>query len=297
MKQLLIISGKGGTGKTTLTASFAALTADLILADCDVDAADLHLLLQPQVLDVNNFTGGKIAEIDQTRCQQCLECEKRCRFKAIQYKMDPLFWSVEVKINQILCEGCTLCRYICSYGAIDIKNKICGDWFHSNTCFGPMIHATLGIGEENSGKLVTRVLEEARKLGESEGKEILLVDGPPGIGCPVISSFSGTDLALLVTEPTVSGLHDLKRALDLVQHFKVKAMVCINKFDLDMIMEREITQYCQENGVKVVGRIPFDRSIPEAISLGKIPLEHTNSISAKPIRELYSRVMNALTEL
>lgn len=296
MKQLLVMSGKGGTGKTTLTASFAALTQNLIMADCDVDAADLHLLLQPEIVKREDFYGGKMVEIDQSRCQQCLKCEKICRFQAISHTMDSVFWNIEVKVNPILCEGCTLCRYICPHEAISVKNNHSGEWYVSHTRFGLMIHAALGIGEENSGKLVSRVLEEARHRGEQEGKAVLLVDGPPGIGCPVIASFSGTDLALLVTEPTVAGLHDLERALELARHFQVKSLVCINKADLDEGMAETIRNYCTEHGVEVVGMIPFDRAIPEAISLGKIPLEYQRSGSTRAILEVYSRVMQTLSE-
>ncbi len=294
MKQLLVISGKGGTGKTTITASFAALgnmtETKMILADCDVDAADLHLLLNPQIIERHDFYGGKIAEIDQAKCKQCFECVKVCRFQAIKKDLDQGI----VKFDPIFCEGCTVCSYACPHGAISVKDNLNGEWYISKTRFGSMVHACLGIAEENSGKLVTKVLQNARELAKKEGSELLLVDGPPGIGCPVISSFSGTDLALMITEPTVSGKHDLERVLDLADHFSVKALVCINKSDLDDEMTGNITDYCKGRGVEVVGNIPFDKSIPTAIGSGVIPVEYKDSISSQTILQIYKNVMEQL---
>lgn len=274
MKQLLVISGKGGTGKTSLTASLASLFDNTILADCDVDAADLHLLLQPQIKNRTDFYGGQIAEIDQTKCMQCQQCVERCRFGAIEVELDALFWSSEIKINPLLCEGCTLCRYVCPEGAIEVKKNLSGEWYLSETRFGSLVHAQLGIGEENSGKLVTQVLSTARQVGASEEKKLLLVDGPPGIGCPVISAFSGTDLALIVTEPTVSGLHDLERVIELAAHFNVQSVVCINKSDLNQEICEKISSYCQKSHIPVIGHIPFDQQITQAICLGMTPMEY-----------------------
>ncbi|MCK4259394.1 MAG: ATP-binding protein [Halanaerobiales bacterium] len=294
MKQLLVISGKGGTGKTTITASFAALgkatETQMTMADCDVDAADLHLLLEPEIIERHDFYGGKIAKIDQAKCQQCQECIKICRFQAIEKNLEQGI----VKVNPILCEGCTVCGYVCPHGGIIIKDSLSGEWYVSKTCFGSMVHATLGIAEENSGKLVSQVLKKAREVSENEASEVLLVDGPPGIGCPVISSFSGTDLALMVTEPTVSGKHDLERILDLSEYFDVKAVVCINKSDLDDEMTESITDYCEGRGVEVVGKIPFDKNIPTAIGSGIVPVEYKESVSSRAIFEIYQQVLERL---
>ncbi len=299
MKQLLVISGKGGTGKTSLTASLAAMSKEIILADCDVDAADLHLVVNPDVLEVHDFYGGKVAKINPSKCSQCHQCVTHCRFQAIQVELDSLFWDTQVKIDPMLCEGCTLCRYVCPTGAIDIDNNLCGEWFVSDTRFGPLIHAKLGIGEENSGKLVTKVLTTAREIGEREERQLLIVDGPPGIGCPVISSFSGTDLALTVTEPTVSGLHDLERVLDLAKHFTVNCVVCINKADLNREMTQKIIIYCQKNEVEVVGQIPFDKRVTEAICLEMTLWELLNQgdgedRTLQALKEIYRKVISLI---
>lgn len=296
MKQLLVISGKGGTGKTTLTASFAALGKNLVLADCDVDAADLHLLLHPKIQERHDFIGGLVPVLNSAKCQQCFKCVEACRFQAIDIFPDLVLGSSKVSFNPLQCEGCTLCQYVCPNGAIQVEDHQCGHWFLSETRFGPMIHAALGIGEENSGKLVSQVLTRARELGKMEGKEILLIDGPPGIGCPVISSFSGTDLVLIVTEPTVSGWHDLKRVLDLANHFQIPALVCINKADLAEEMTQKIKNYCAERQVKVVGEIPFDRQIPEALSQGKIPVEE-DLLSSQAIQHIFSQVIQELKNI
>lgn len=296
MKQLLVISGKGGTGKTTLTASFAALGKELILADCDVDAADLHLLLHPKIQERYDFIGGLMPELDSAKCRQCFKCVEACRYQAIDIYPDLTLGSSKVSLNPLHCEGCTLCQYVCPNEAIQMKDHQCGHWFHSETRFGPMIHASLGIGEENSGKLVSQVLTRAREVGEAEGKEILLIDGPPGIGCPVISSFSGTDLVLIVTEPTVSGWHDLQRVLDLAEHFQISALVCINKADLAEEVTQKIKNYCTERHVKVVGAIPFDRQIPETLSQGKIPVEE-DLHSSHAIRDTFAQVIQELQNL
>lgn len=285
MKQLLIISGKGGTGKTTLTTSFAALSDNFIMADCDVDASDLHLLLKPEVIETHDFYSGKTASINQSECVKCYKCATNCAYQAI---------SEDLVVDPVLCEGCTLCSQVCPTQAIEVEDNLCGEWYQSETRFGPMIHASLGIAEENSGKLVTRVITEARELGQKEEKEILLIDGPPGIGCPVISSFSGTDLVLIVTEPTVSGKHDLERVITLANHFQVESLVCINKADLDEKMAEEIISYCEKEGVQIVGQIPFDKKITEAVSLGNIPVEESNSHAGKAIKNIYQLVIDEL---
>jgi MinD superfamily P-loop ATPase len=256
MKQLTIISGKGGTGKTTVTAAFAHLAEnDAVIADCDVDAADLHLILTPDIIRQESFYGGQLPSIDYERCTRCGLCEEQCRFGAIR----------SAKVDPVSCEGCGVCAYVCPEHAISMKERLSGRWFLSETRAGKMVHARLGIAAENSGKLVSLVRQQAKEMAEKEKKNLVLIDGPPGIGCPVIASIGGVDLVLIVTEPTVSGLHDLKRTMEVARHFNVPAMVCINKYDINPDNTRIIGNYCAEKGIVVAGRIPFDPAVTKAM--------------------------------
>ncbi len=264
MKELVVLSGKGGTGKTTLVGSFAALAKHKVLADCDVDAADLHLLLAPSVRETHEFTSGQLAAIERARCTGCGLCVEHCRFDAIHdFTVDPL-----------ACEGCGFCARVCPEGAITMTERLSGHWYLSDTVYGPLVHARLGIGEENSGKLVTTVRNAARALAEREGSELIISDGPPGIGCPVISSLSGADLALLVTEPTLSGIHDLERVVGACRHFGAPAAVCINQYDVSEENSRRIEDWCGTEDIPVVGRLPYDDAIPQAIARG-VPVVKT----------------------
>ena len=255
MKQLTIISGKGGTGKTTVTAAFAHLAHNAVIADCDVDAADLHLILTPDIISQGPFYGGELPSVDYEKCTRCGLCEEQCRFGAIE----------SVKVDPVSCEGCGVCAYVCPEHAISMKERLSGRWFLSETRAGKMVHARLGIAAENSGKLVSLVRQQAKDLAEKEKKDLILIDGPPGIGCPVIASIGGVDLVLIVTEPTVSGLHDLKRTMEVAGHFNVPAMVCINKYDINPDNTRTIENYCAEKGIAVAGRIPFDPAVTKAM--------------------------------
>ncbi|ABW66387.1 4Fe-4S binding protein [Desulfosudis oleivorans] len=265
MKELVILSGKGGTGKTSLTAAFAAITNNRVLCDADVDAADLHLLMAPAVKQETDFTGGGIAEIDPDRCTSCGRCLELCRFEAIRddFVVDP-----------IACEGCGVCVDLCPEQAIDFPIQTCGQWYISGTRFGPMVHARLGIAEENSGKLVALVRQEARKLAEAQNLDLILTDGPPGVGCPVIASLGGATALLIVAEPTVSGIHDMGRAAELAAHFKVPAMVCVNKYDLNPDQSDAIEALCRDRGLAFVGRIPFDPVFTKAMVYGKTVFEY-----------------------
>ena len=235
MKSITVISGKGGTGKTTLTAGFAAVAENIVLADCDVDAADLHILLQPEIKSFrlsseayrnqHNFGGGKLAYIDPEKCTECGKCVEACRFDAI---------SDDFVVSSIDCEGCNVCAYVCPVDAITLKIRESGKWFISDTRFGLMVHAHLAPGQGNSGRLVSLVREQAEKIAVEQNLAYVLIDGPPGIGCPVIASVSVTDLVLIVTEPTLSAMHDMERILTLTEHFRVPAMVCINKYDINL---------------------------------------------------------------
>jgi len=249
MKELVIISGKGGTGKTSLVAAFASLAENMVLCDADVDAADLHLIMNPEVIRQTDFQSGNTAVIKNELCTECGLCRRLCRWNAV---------SDDYKVNPIDCEGCGVCVYFCPEHAIDFPENTCGRWFISNTRFGPLVHARLGIAEENSGKLVTLVRREAGKLAEKERLDLILTDGPPGVGCPVIASIGGAAAVLIVTEPTVSGIHDMQRVAQLAAHFNVPAMVCVNKFDLNLGMTQAIEKYAAENSITCLGRIAFD---------------------------------------
>lgn len=264
MHQLTVLSGKGGTGKTSLVASFAALTPSMVVTDCDVDAPDLHLLLHPEILQTQEFRGAHLAEIDATRCTQCGRCETACRFHAIQrYSVDP-----------VLCEGCGVCTIVCPVDAITLADRIAGYAFVSTTRYGPMAHARLNPGEENSGKLVTRVRQNARQIADTQRIELILNDGPPGIGCPVIAAVGGADVGLIVVEPTVTGIHDMERALRLLNHFHIPALVCINKYDLNTAHTHRIIAFCKTAGAEVTGQIPFDTLVTHAMVAGKPVVEY-----------------------
>lgn len=286
MKELIVISGKGGTGKTSLMAAFSSLAGQKVLCDADVDAADLHLIMDPKVLQRTNFQSGNTAEINKDQCTACDLCRELCRWNAI---------SADYKVNPIDCEGCGVCVDFCPEKAIDFPEKTCGEWFVSETRFGPMIHAHLGIAEENSGKLVTLVRQEARRLAEQRELDLILTDGPPGVGCPVIASIGGANAVLIVTEPTVSGKHDMQRVAKLAAHFKVPAMICINKFDLNSELTRNIENYADEMNISCLGRIPFDPVFTHAMIQGQTVLEYNaESTVTSAIQEIWERLSNKL---
>jgi MinD superfamily P-loop ATPase len=293
MKELVVISGKGGTGKTSLVACFAALHENKVLADCDVDAADLHLVTDTCIIQSEDFKGSKKARIAADRCTGCGECMRLCRFCAIA-NGGPDNGSGDFRINPIACEGCGVCTLICPTNAIEFEEVVNGEWFVSETRHGPMVHARLGIAEGNSGKLVSLVRSQARGIALKRGLEMVLVDGPPGIGCPVIASVTGTDLVLVVTEPTLSGLHDFERVRQLANHFKIKTLVCINKCDLNLEMSSRIEEHCHENGVEIVGRIPYDNIITTAQIHKTSVVEYSDRPISREIRRMWDRVSEAL---
>ena len=286
MKEVLIISGKGGTGKTSIVGSFAVLADNKVMADCDVDAADLHLLLNPTVINDNEFRSGQVAVIDSEKCTECGLCENLCRFDAIG----------NYKVNPIACEGCGFCSHICPVDAISMKENMAGRWYISDSKYGLLVHAKLGIAQENSGKLVTLVKQQAKQIAERDNLDYIITDGPPGIGCPVISSLSGVNLALLVTEPTLSGIHDLERALGLCSHFNVPSIVCINKYDINEDNTTQIEKYCREQGIPVAVKIPFDNIVTEALVNGLPVVEYSQGTVAKEISNLWHSIDEALSE-
>jgi MinD superfamily P-loop ATPase len=288
MKELIIISGKGGTGKTSLTAAFASLAANHVLCDADVDAADLHLILNPVVQKQSDFRSGFTADIDKEKCSECGLCRDLCRWNAID---------AEFKINPIECEGCGVCVYFCPEEAINFPENTCGQWFISGTRFGPLVHARLGIAEENSGKLVTLVRQEAKKIAEEKNLDLILTDGPPGVGCPVIASIGGASAILIVAEPTISGIHDMSRVVQLANHFKVRAMVCVNKFDLNMDLTRDIENSAQNEGLVCLGRIPFDPVFTKAMVQGQTVFEYnTDSKAGSAIRQIWDKLLIQLEQ-
>jgi len=285
-KELVIISGKGGTGKTSIVSSFATLAENKIMVDCDVDAADLHLILKPEIIKTTKFFSGKKAEIIKEKCIQCGRCIEVCRFEAI---------SGDFVINEIACEGCGSCFYQCPAEAIKFEKTKSGDWFESNTRFGKLIHARLGIAEENSGKLVSEIRNYARLLAHREGQDLIIVDGSPGIGCPVIASISGASLVVIVTEPTLSGLHDAQRVLELTKHFNIPACMCINKFDINLDMTKNIEEFCKKENIEVVGKISYSKDFTSAMIKEKSVIEFSpdSEISAK-IKEMWKNLENKL---
>jgi len=293
LKELVVISGKGGTGKTSLVASFAALADKKVLADCDVDAADLHLVLEPNILHREEFRGGKIARVLPDKCTSCGRCEEVCRFGAAQQNTE-LLTGEAFSIDPVSCEGCGVCVWNCPEEAIAFEEAINGEWFISETRCGPMVHARLGIAEENSGKLVTLVRNQAKQLAETWDLNLVLVDGSPGIGCPVIASITGADLVLAVTEPTLSGKHDLERVADLTRHFGIPTVVCINKWDLYPEVATEIEQEAQNKGIKTVGRVRYDNAVTKAQIIKSSVVEYTGGAVSKDIKSLWRHVLYEL---
>ena len=294
MKEIVIISGKGGTGKTSIAASFASLAAGkAVFADCDVDAADLHLILKPTIRNRTEFRSGHKACINPTKCTGCGKCTEVCRFEAVR---DGTTWDaypgIAYSIDSVACEGCGVCVRFCPPHAIDFNEEICGEWFVSDTRFGPMVHAKLGIASENSGRLVTLVRNEAKRIAQEKGVEYVLIDGSPGIGCPVIASLTAASLALIVTEPTVSGNHDLRRIAGLAKRLGIPAMVCVNKWDINPQKTEEIKTFSQSHGLTFAGLIRYDRIATTAQRSEKSIMEFPESEIASDIKSLWEKVNN-----
>jgi MinD superfamily P-loop ATPase len=284
MKEIVVLSGKGGTGKTSVVASFAALAQSKVLADCDVDAADLHLLLRPVVQEEEEFWSGQVASIDEDKCTECGLCQEICHFRAIK----------DFEVEHFSCEGCGFCYQVCPVDAIEMQDSMAGHSFISETKYGYLCHARLGIAEENSGKLVALVRQNAKLIAEREKLDYIITDGPPGIGCPVISSLSGASLALVVTEPTLSGIHDLERIIGVCQHFCIPVLVCINKYDINQENSNEIERYCLKQGVEVASKIPFDNVVTDAL-IKRLPVvEYGDGRVSHEIEKLWQITVQAL---
>ncbi len=286
MKQITVLSGKGGTGKTTITASLAALAKNAVVADCDVDAPNLHMLLHPEVVKTQEFKGSKLAVIDEEECTKCGLCLEKCRFDAI---------TEDIVIDPISCEGCGVCAIVCPVNAITLIERISGHAYISKTEYGFMAHAMLSPGEANSGKLVTLVRQNAKILAEREHSDLIIIDGPPGIGCPVIASVAGVDAGLVVTEPTMSGIHDLERALQLLRHFSVPPFVCVNMYDINKDNADKIVSFCREHGIEVVGKISFNPVVTEAMVNGKPVVKYASeSDVTKETLRMWEKILSAL---
>ncbi len=295
MKQITVISGKGGTGKTTLAAAFASLAENAVIADCDVDAADMHLILKPRVLIKEDYYGLEVARIDSELCIECGKCREFCRYGAVTENLE---------VDPYSCEGCAVCTIVCSKGAVSMGKRISGQFFSSETRFGPLAHARLGIWEEASGKLVSAVRSNAKKLAEQYCKDLIIIDSPPGTGCSTIAAITGTDLVLVVNEPTVSGIHDMKRVLELATHFQIPAVVCINKYDINEENTRLIEKFCTELGIPVLGRLPYDDIATKAMLQEQTVIEYAKNSEhanenefANQVREIWAKVEEKLLDI
>ena len=285
MRQLTLISGKGGTGKTTLAASFMALSERAVLVDADVDASNLHLIMAPKVTAEEDVPGGEVAKIDPAKCTQCGQCEVTCQFHAIG----------EFEVDRLFCRGCAVCPLVCPVGAIEMTPRNVGRMHVCETDYGPLVYAQMEPAEAGTGKLITALRNRGYAF-RTENRDLLLIDGSPGIGCAMISSITGVDLVLAVTEPTLSGLHDLERALDVARHFAIPAIVCINKSDINPQNVRTIERFCTERGVEVVGKIPYDPSVTEAMVAGK-PVVELDTPAAHEIKAVYATAKNRLDQI
>ena len=295
MKELVVISGKGGTGKTSIVAAFASLAKNAVLADCDVDAADLHLVLEPDVKQTSDFSGGKQASIISEKCIGCGKCKDLCKFDAIN--LDGPANDIVAKtftVDHVSCEGCKVCVEFCPVDAIEFNDSINGQWFISETRFGTMVHAKLGIAEENSGKLVFLIRKETKRIAVEQKKDLIIVDGSPGIGCPVIASITGADLVLIITEPTLSGKHDLDRVAELAAGFKIPTLVAINKFDLNSDMADQIEKDVLKRNIKVVGKIRYDKAFTKAQIMKTSVVEYTSGAVTEDVKALWRNVTYAL---
>lgn len=291
LREIIVVSGKGGTGKTSVAASFAVLAGNPVIADCDVDAADLHLILAPRVRERHTFISGREAVIRASDCTGCGKCLAVCRFGAVRRLADDA-GRTAFAVDPSACEGCGVCVRFCPVRAIDFPERDCGEWMVSDTRCGPLVHARLGIAAENSGKLVSTVRREARRVASETGRSLILVDGPPGIGCPVIASVTGASELLAVTEPTPSGEHDLARVLVLARHFGVPAAVCVNKWDLNPERSTRIEENACSAGAWAAGRIRYHRSVTEAQQNGQAVVEKGGP-AADDVRAVWRRLSAA----
>lgn len=278
MKEITILSGKGGTGKTSITAAIGSIASSVVFCDNDVDAADLHLIMKPAIREEHTYIGAWTASIDQSSCIDCGICTDHCRFDAIHPDSHG-----KLEINPFKCEGCRLCERLCPVQAISSLQSTNNNWYVSDTRFGTLVHAKMGPGEENSGKLVSVVRKRARELAVEGNARYLINDGPPGIGCAAISSLTGTDLVIMVIESTISGFHDAGRLYELIQSFSIPTYALINKFDINPVSTAQIEEFLKEKSIPLIGKIPFDRNMVNAMVKGKTIVEYSDQIEASKV--------------
>lgn len=272
MKEVVVISGKGGTGKTSITSSFAVLEGKkAVIGDCDVDADDMHLLLSPDYAEKEDFYSGLLAKIDADKCVRCGKCKKVCKFNGIRFN------NGDYEIDELNCEGCGYCEKICPNGAISMKDAMVGNVFISTIKTGAsMVHARLSPGADNSGKLVAKVKKEASIIANKNNLDLILIDGSPGVGCPVVSSLTGANYVILVTEPSISGVHDIKRVYQLVKQFKIKAGLIINKSDINKTYRNELKSFAQQEDIKIIAELPYNEEFTRAMTMGLTVVEYDN---------------------
>lgn len=288
MREITIISGKGGTGKTSITAALASLSVNAVLCDNDVSASDMHLLLKPDIKERHAFEGAWVANINSLKCNSCGICQAHCRFDAISFDTNAGY-----QINPFLCEGCRLCERVCPLGAIASQRNMKNQWFVSATRFGPFVHAKMGAGEENSGKLVTAIRNKAKEIANQQEALCIINDGPPGIGCPVIASLTGTDIVLVVIEATQSGLHDAKRVIELAQTFQCEILAVINKYDINVEVSKLVVKYLQQKRIPLLAQIPYNKAITDAMIHEKTIVEYApESIIADKIKIIWNQLID-----
>lgn len=287
LKQVTIVSGKGGTGKTTTVASFAALAQNKVIADCDVDAANLYLLMHPEDDAQGEFLGAKVAVRDDHRCTRCGMCKERCRFDAITVD----------EVNELACEGCGLCVVVCPEDALKLEEVVVGTWYTGQSRYGPMAHARLLPAAESSGRLVTLVRQKAEDLAYQHRLPLILIDGPPGLGCTVTAALAETDLAVVVTEPTLSGIHDMERQIQLIEHFGQRSAVVINKYDINAENTQHLRAWCNMKGLPLLGEIPWDSTVTDALAAKKPVVEHNDGPAARAIAQTWERTAELVAKL
>lgn len=282
--KIVVLSGKGGTGKTTIAISLTELIEDVVPVDCDVDAANMYMYFKGSTIEEKPFLGNRVAFVDEELCTQCGVCDSYCKFDSIE----------SGKVNHLTCEGCGVCKLVCPNDAIELKEIKSANLYVTDINRGVVISSKMEVGSEGSGLLISELKKLAKK--HTTKKDITIIDGSPGIGCPVISSITGCDMALLVVEPTKSGLKDFLRINELCAHFQIPALVCINKYDLNEEISKEIEDYCKNNTIKIVGRIPFDTMVVDSINDLKPIVSYKDSIANKAIRELWGEIEKIINQ-
>ena len=291
MFELVVASGKGGTGKTSLTGALAEVVGPAVLVDCDVDAADLHLVIPHEVQEEHDFSSSYRAVINSNGCNACGVCMESCRFGAIMQTDDPdLQFGVRFSVNPPACEGCNLCVHLCPTQTIHLEKVISGQWYQSECVNGPFFHARLGIAQSNSGRLVSLLRQQAKEVACKNGLDTVIVDGPPGIGCPAIASLTGSSYLLIVTEPSLSAIHDMERLADLANHFEIPVGICLNKFDISNEISEKVERFAADRHLTLHARIPYDQSFTKAQLQGRSYVSCASAEGVGMIRKLWQSI-------